>query len=683
MDERPIMTAPVMAASPGAGTLRIVLAGVVALLVSRGWSLPEAGAAYLAAGLAAVFGVLLILGRPGILLRERLAHTALDSVLVGALVAGTGAEGSPFFLLYVLAALGIAWIEAPAKAAAAAGAVVGSYLLVVAVAGSLGSPLVILRAGFLALFCAAVGLLGSERQGLRKLALGLSSTLANEIDQVERAESLVARFGPALRVMDFEGVLQWTAEAAHAVGGGAYAHVAALKRNHHRTVMEGDFDTCPSWWHPSIQRLVLWSCREGEIVRSEETIHGIKGFVAVPMGPAEGERSGAIVLGGKAFGAEDERALKLLAAGVAPALENMDEAPGGLDWLTGLPNRASLLQVLRRELSYGGTLTVLAVGLNEFRRYTRTLGPAAGDNLLRRIGARLRSRQRAFRYGIDEFVVVLGGSDEARARRTALAIQQLVSEETSRSGHPPSTAAVGFAFAGADDDEDPDRLLRAALRSLEEARGRAEGIAGFDGVAEASEGGTRVVEVARALIEPLEIRDPYIGEHLRAVSHLAVRLGSKMSLPSDELEALSLAALLHDVGKIGVADRILQKPGRLTDEEYRIIKRHPVLGARMLAPVRELAPVVPAVRHHHERFDGKGYPERLRGEDIPLAARIISVVDAFDSMVRERPYGYGIPQETALEEIERNSGTQFDPRVVRVLLEVVWELGDRQAHSAG
>jgi diguanylate cyclase (GGDEF)-like protein/putative nucleotidyltransferase with HDIG domain len=682
MDERPTTMVATMTASPGAGTLRIALAGVIALLVSRGWSLPEAGPAYLAAGLAALFGGLLILSRPAILLREKLAHTAIDAVLVGALVAGTGGEGSPFFLVYFLAALGVAWIEIPVKAAAAAVAVVGSYLLVVAAAGSLGSPSVILRAGFLALFCAAVGLLGSEMQGIRKLAYGLSSTLADEIDQVERAEGLVARFGPALKVMDLEGVLQWTAEAAHAVGGGAYAHVAALKGNHHRTVMEGDFDACPSWWHPSIQRLVLWSCREGEVVRSGETIHGMEGFVAVPIDPAEDETCGAIVLGGKAFGAAEERALKLLAAGVAPALENMDEAPGGLDQLSGLPNRASLLRVLGRELSYGGTLTLLAIGLNGFRRYTRTLGSAAGDDLLRRIGARLGSRQRAFRYSTDEFVVVLGGSDEARARRTALAIRQLVSEEMSRSGHPPSTAAVGFAFARAD-VEDPDRLLGAALHALEEARDRAEGIAGFDGAPEVSEAGTRVVETARTLIESLETRDPYIGDHLRAVSRLALRIGSKLSVPSDQLDVLTLGALLHDVGKIGVPDRILQKPGRLTDEEYRIIKRHPVLGARIVASVRELAPVAPTVKHHHERFDGKGYPERLRGEEIPLAARIISVVDAFDSMVRERPYGYGISQEIALEEIEKNSGTQFDPRVVRALLEVVGELGDRQADSAG
>ncbi len=374
--------------------------------------------------------------------------------------------------------------------------------------------------------------------------------------------------------------------------------------------------------------------------------------------------------------------MEMLARGVAPVLESMDEAPGGMDQLTGLPNRASLLRVLRRELSYGGAITVLAVGLNGFRDYNRVLSPAAADDLLRRIGARLGSRQRAFRYGGDEFVVVLGGSGEARARRSALAIQQIVSEEMSGSSHSPSTAAVGFAFARAD-DEDPDAILSAAWRALEEARGLAKGIAGFSGAPEVSEGDGRVVEAAQILVESLEARDPYMGDHLRAVSGLALRVGSKMSLPSDQLAVLSLAALLHDVGKIGVPDRILQKPGRLTDDEYRIIKGHPVLGARMLVSMRELASTVPAVKHHHERFDGKGYPEGLAGENIPLAARIISVVDAFDSMVRERPYGYGIPMEVALEEIESNSGAQFDPKVVGALLEVVWELGDWRADSAG
>jgi len=684
----PTTTTPTKITSPGAGLLRVALAGVVALLVSRAWPLPGAWVAYLALGFMAVFGALLIAGRPEILSRERLVQPVLDSVLLSALVAGTGGESSPFFPLYFLAALEIFWVETRAKVAVASAAIAGGYLIATVVAGNLGtlgSPSVGSRAVLLALFCVIVGLLGSEMHGYRELSSRLASTFAVELSHVEKVEGLVSRFGPTLKVLSLEGVLQWAVEAAHEVGGGTYAHVAALNGNHHRTVQVGDLDVCPSWWHPSIQRLVLWSCREGEVVRSEETIHSIAGFVAVPIGSTEGERWGAMVLGGKRFGAEDERALRLLAEGVAPALESMDEAPGGLDQLSGLPNRASLHRVLRLELSNGRSFTVLAVGLNGFRLYSWTHGLAAGGELLRRIGEKLGSRQRAFHYGWDEFVVVLGGSGEARARRAALALQRLASEEASGSGHPPSAAAVGFTFAGPD-DKDPDLVLSAALRALKEARSRADGIAGSPtnaGVTGGSGGGVQVVETAQALIEPLESRDPYVGEHLRGVSHLALRIGLKMSLSSDQLDALTLGALLHDVGKIGVPDPILQKPGRLTDDEFEVIKRHPVLGAQMLASIEELEAAAPVVRHHHERFDGRGYPDGLRGEDIPLMARIVSVADAFDTMIRGRPYGYGISRATSLEEIERASGTQFDPRVVRALLEVVWELGDQRTDSAG
>jgi putative nucleotidyltransferase with HDIG domain len=665
---------------------RVALAGVVALLMSRVWPLAEAWVAYLALGLAALFGALLISGRPEILARERLAQTVIDSVLLCALVAGTGGEGSPFFPLFFLAALGILWVETPAKIVAAIVVLVGSFLAATAVSvwdlGVLLSPPVGLRAGLLALFCAVVGLRSVQTHNYRKLALGLASAFAAELSHVEKAEALVSRFGPTLGVLSLEGILQWTAEAAQTVGGGAYAHVAGLSGNTHSTVLEGDFDACPSWWHPSIQRLLLWSCREGEVVRSEEEVHGIEGFLAVPIGPEEGEPWGAVIVGGITYGAEEERALKLLAAAVAPALENADVAPGGLDQPSGLPNRASLRRVLRRELSHGGSLTVLALGLEGLAAY----GDAARDELLRRLGKRLGGRLRAFHYGADEFVVVLGGSDEAKARRTALAIQQLVSEEAGGSGSSSLSAAVGYALAG-EGDEGPDPVLGAALRVLREARAwGAEGIAGPAILAEVSVGSgsdMSVSETATAFIKPLESRDPLIGEHLKAVSRLASRIGSGMSLPRDRLDALVLGALLHDVGKIGVPDEILHKPGRLTDKEYETIKRHPVLGAEMLAPVEELAQAIPTVRHHHERFDGRGYPDGLRGDQIPLAARVVSVADAFDSMIRDRPYGYGISRQAALEEVERNSGTQFDPQVVRALLEVVWEFDDRRTGSAG
>ena len=673
-------------ASPRAGLIRVVLAGFVALMLS--WAFPGAVGAYLAAGLALLFGISLIVGSPEILLRERLVRVFLDSALVGALVAYTGGAGSPFFSLYLLAALGIAWIETRPKVVVAAAALVAGYPAAVVASGGigvLGSTPVVLRTCLIALFCVAVAFLGSEMQGFRKLSVRLSSTLANEIDRVESDEILISKFGPVIKVLSLEGILGWTVEAAHTVAGGPYAHVAALKGNHHRTILEGDTDVCPSWWHPSIQRLVLQSCREGETVRSEEEIHGIEGFMALPLGTDEEEKWGAVIVGGGEYGAEEERALKLLTGGIGPALEDVGEAPGGLDQLTGLPNRASLHRVLRQELSYGGPLTVLAMQLTGFHDYDRVRGLARGEALLQRIGRRLTDgRQRAFRYGDEEFVVIQSGSGESRAHQAALALQQHVSEETGTSDDPPLTAAVGWVFAEAGDERS---VLDAALRALERAKSRPEGIFGLPAKAEDLEtfveGEEQILGITRTLVEALEAKDPYIKEHLRAVSSLALRIGTEISLPGEQMEALASGAMLHDVGKIGVPDRILQKSGRLTEEEYAEIKRHPALGVSILTPVSELASAMPVVKHHHERFDGKGYPDGLRGEDIPLIARIVSVADAFDSMVRARPYGYGISRKAALGEIEENSGTQFDPHVVRALLEVVYAPGDRQANSAG
>jgi HD-GYP domain-containing protein (c-di-GMP phosphodiesterase class II) len=676
---RQIKTASTVA-SPGAGLIRVALAGGVALLLALAF--PGVGVTYLAAGLALLFGMFLIVGRPAILVRERLVRVLLDSALVGVLVASTGGVDSPFFPLYFLAALGIAWIETRPKVVVATAALVAGYPAAVAASegiGALGSTPVVLRTGLIALFCAAVAFLGSEMQGSRSLASRLSSNLANEKDRVQSDERLLSKFGPVMKVLSLEGILGWTVEAAHTVGGGPYAHVAALKGNHHKTILEGDFDVCPSWWHPSIQRLVLQSCREGATVRSEEEIHGIDGFMAIPLGTGEDENWGAVVVGGGEYGAEEERVLKLLAGGIGPALEEAGDSPGGLDQLTGLPNRASLQRVLRQELSYGRPLTVLAMQPTVVRDH----GMAAGDAFLQRIGKRLADgRQRAFRYG-DEVFVVLSGAGESRARQAALTLQQQVSEEAGSPDNSP-LAAVGWVSAETGDE---DSVLDAALRALKRARGRPEGISGFDAGAQNPErlveGEDRVLGIAWTLVEALEAKDPYIKEHLRAVSDLALRIGTEISLPGEQMEALASGALLHDVGKIGIPDRILQKSGRLTEDEYADIKRHPVLGVSILTPAKELASALPVVKHHHERFDGTGYPDGLRGEDIPLIARIVSVADAFDSMIRTRPYGYGISRKAALREIEENSGTQFDPRIVRALLEGVYAPGDRRADSAG
>jgi diguanylate cyclase (GGDEF)-like protein len=386
-----------------------------------------------------------------------------------------------------------------------------------------------------------------------------------------------------------------------------------------------------------------------------------------------------VIVGGGRFGAEEERLLDLISAAAGPALEAAEDAPGGRDPVSGLPNHASLQRVLRRELSRGRALTVFAVEVGGLGEYNRTHGFAAGDRLLRRVGERLGGGRRAFRYGGDGFVVVLGGTEESRARRTAVSIRQTVSEEAENLVSP----AVGFVHAGAG-HEDPDPVLKTALFALREARAGTDGVAGFPAPTEVpDEAGGGVAGVVEALVGALEAKDPGLGEHLLNTSKIAGVIAWEMSLPEDQAEDLVVGALLHDVGKIGIPDHILHKPGRLTEEEYGKMKCHPSLGVEIVSPVSALAGALPAINHHHERFDGNGYPDGLGGEDIPLAARVVAVADAFDVMCRDRPYGYGVSHEAALQEIEGNAGIQFDPRVVAVLRRIFEDTDDRRADFIG
>ena len=670
----------------GAGVLRVALAGTVLALVVATQSLSGAPGAYLAAGLALIFGGLIAFGPPGFLRREVLIPPLVDSVLLFVLATSIEARDFLFLPLYLLATLEVFRATAPARIAAATAALAGSYLAAVAVdAGSLRvlDPLLVAPGVVLvALFCLVAGTLGARVRALQERSFDLSANLAIEQDRVKKAESLVSELGPALGTLNTEGILRWTAEAARVVSAGSYVHVAALDGGQRHTILDGDPEVCPSWWHPAIQRFVLWGCLEGDTVRSEESVHGIEGFMAVPVGVEEGEKWGAIVVGGKKFYTEDERVLKLLSATVARVLQEAEDSPGGLDQASGLPNRASLYRVLRQALSRGRALTVLVVGVEGLRRYGRRRGLDSEDALVRRLAERLKGDQRlAFRYGEETFAVVMAGTAEARARGAVTTIEHGISQEA-RACSFPLTTSVGVAFAEAG-EEDAESVLETAMHALNTAGGQTRIFTGYNAGAPASplQGDLRISGVVQAFVETLETRDPLISDHLRAVSDLSRRIGSKLSLSPDQLDILALGALLHDVGKIGVPDHILQKPTRLTEEEYEIMRRHPALGARMLAPIRELSPALAVVKYHHERFDGEGYPDGLRGGNIPIAARIVSAADAFDAMMRDRPYGYGISLEAASEEIIRGSGNRFDPEVVQALLETQEE--DRRSSSVG
>jgi putative nucleotidyltransferase with HDIG domain len=172
------------------------------------------------------------------------------------------------------------------------------------------------------------------------------------------------------------------------------------------------------------------------------------------------------------------------------------------------------------------------------------------------------------------------------------------------------------------------------------------------------------LDTAEALAEAIEQRDPYTGGHTRRVLNYSVTVAREMGIPEEEIENIKLAAILHDIGKIGVEDRILRKQGPLDEKEFEQMKKHPEIGAEIIRHISSLKGVIPGILYHQERYDGKGYPFGARDGEIPLAARIISVCDTFDAMTTDRPYRKGLGIQVALEELKKFAGIQFDPEVV-------------------
>ena len=179
------------------------------------------------------------------------------------------------------------------------------------------------------------------------------------------------------------------------------------------------------------------------------------------------------------------------------------------------------------------------------------------------------------------------------------------------------------------------------------------------------------LDTIQSLRYAVEAKDPYTRGHSDRVSEYAVLIGRKMGLPEDEIKTLQIGGLFHDIGKIGVPDSILQKEAKLTDDEYSQIKNHPSIGAHILGEAEAFKDIIPIVKHHHERFDGRGYPSRLSGEEIPLLARITAVADTFDAMTSKRSYRNALDIQYVKEEIERCKGTQNNPKIAEVFLEIL------------
>jgi len=191
-----------------------------------------------------------------------------------------------------------------------------------------------------------------------------------------------------------------------------------------------------------------------------------------------------------------------------------------------------------------------------------------------------------------------------------------------------------------------------------------------------------LLEALRAIISTLEEKDPYTHGHSIRVAEYAVALADQIGLSEIEIREVELSALLHDIGKIGIPDHVLLKPARLTRAEFEIMKSHPVRSARILEKISALHNLIPGIEYHHERFDGLGYPEGLKGEAIPLYARIILIADTFDAMTSTRPYRLALTREVAFEELQKCSGTQFDPVLVDAFIRALGGVAKTQKRTS-
>jgi diguanylate cyclase (GGDEF)-like protein len=360
------------------------------------------------------------------------------------------------------------------------------------------------------------------------------------------------------------------------------------------------------------------------------------------------------------------------------------------DPLTGVANHRELLNRLDASLEAACAnqlpLAVLMVDVDRFKEINDTFGHPTGDDVLRAVASLLTTTVRptdlVARYGGDEFLVVLPHATADEAYLTAQRLVHTVGQRNPVPALQQVNVSISVGLATFPEDATTRRaLIQAADQAMYFAK---------------HEGGCRVYRIdtsirmyerdparLHALVEranlatietlaaAIEARDPYTRGHIERVGQCAVAIAADLGVPAEQWEILRLAARLHDIGKIGISDAILKKPGPLTPEEYEAIKAHSRIGHDMLRSVPFLQTQLPIILHHHEHLDGSGYPSGLHGEAIPLAARILLVADALDAMTSDRVYRKALPLEEAVRRLRRASGKQFDARIVEAALRCI------------
>ena len=387
------------------------------------------------------------------------------------------------------------------------------------------------------------------------------------------------------------------------------------------------------------------------------------------------------------------------------------------DTLTGLYTHRGFQEILSAELKKAkdnnSNLSIIMLDVNNISKINRELGHAKGDEVIKllaeKVKQNIRSNDKAGRYGGDEIAIIMPETNTSDAKYLAEYITYCLSccfvDDVG-----PVKVSVGIATYP-DCSKDQEKLLILAEQAMyiSQAKGYKEGMSAIvsssdfnfwdnDALNSFAEvvakrhaqlgidfeeelvhkfnneqiiSQNHLMELANSLAGAIDAKDPYTKGHSTSVSRYSEALARAINLPEDEVQRIKLGALLHDVGKIGIPENVLKKPGKLDNDEWQIMKQHPVIGAeKVLAPNEALRDLIPIVKYHHEHIDGSGYPENLKGDEIPLAAKIVAVADTYHALISDRPYRKGMSVEKACEILKEGAGKLWDADLVRQFISI-------------
>lgn len=364
-----------------------------------------------------------------------------------------------------------------------------------------------------------------------------------------------------------------------------------------------------------------------------------------------------------------------------------------IDGLTGVYNHRFFHETLKKEIVLSKKreypISLILLDIDYFKHYNDLYGHQNGDEVLRKIGLILKNNVRSqdipARYGGEEFAVILPDTSEKEAIFIAEQIRLEVEHRKfeGEENQPKGKITVSIGISTFPDKAKSDLEL---IKSADDALYRAKffnknRVETYYSILEElkndiEEDHIDLITSIKTLISVINAKDRYTYAHSERVVMFCKLLGNKLNLSEEDKKVLKYGAYMHDIGKINISKEILNKKMPLTNEEWEMLKQHPVNGIDIIKSVDSLKNIVPLILHHHERYDGKGYPSQLKGKDIPYLARVLTVVDSFDAMTSNRPYNIGKSYDEAIVELRKCSSTQFDPDIVEAFIEVVEENKD-------